>query len=268
MTTLPSSLTNFPNGVTARSMEIGPTSGYGILAAGSQLFVSGTAGLILNLPETAIPSDIALAAHRTSDDTDTLISTITGNGILTITNSADPLAAHSAQFAIIRNKCFPTYDIFAAGTATTVGGSTAEAITVTGAVASDIALVCYAATNDTDTIVKAVMTANTLTVTMSADPIAAHALHYCILRPNGSFVPTHYIFAAGSGAATTGSATQTIAVAGALVTDVAMVNYAATDDTDTILKSVVTANTLTVTLSADPLAAHSLSYMILRKYPS
>jgi hypothetical protein len=42
--------------------------------------------------------------------------------------------------------------------------------------------------------------------------------------------------------------------------------YNTTDDTDTIVKAVVAANTLTVTMSADPGATHKLAYMILRAY--
>jgi hypothetical protein len=240
--------------------------GFGFSAAGSQLFASGAAGLILNLPETTTAMDIALATHKTSDDNDQLISVVSGPGIVTITNSVDPLAAHSAFFGLLRPGCTPSHDIFAAGTFALLGGAAAEAITIAGALPSDIALVQYAATDDTDTISKAVMTANTLTVTMSADPLAAHALHYVILRARGSFKPSHYVFAAASVVTVGGAAAEPITVAGALATDVAIVNYAVTDDTDAIRKAVVTANTLTITCSADPGATHTLSYALIRAY--
>lgn len=245
---------------------VGPVIGYGVKLGNTTAFASGTAGLVVSLPALVRSTDIALAAHATSDDDDQLISVITGSNSVTITNSADPLSAHSTQYALLRSGCIPEFDIFAAGTHTTVGGAAAEAITISGALATDIALVQYGATNDTDTISKAVMTANTLTVTMSADPLTAHSLHYCILRPRGSFKPSHYIFAAGTHTTVGGAAAEAITVTGALATDVAIVNYAVTDDSDAIRKAVVTAGTLTVTCSADPSTTHALSYMLLRAY--
>jgi len=244
----------------------GPVIGYGFNLASTKAFANGTAGLIETLFAKIVSTDIALAAHATSDDNDQLISVVTATNTVTITNSADPLSAHSAQYAILRSGCIPEYDIFAAGTHTTVGGAAAEAITITGALATDIALVQYSATDDTDTISKAVMTADTLTVTMSANPLTAHGLHYCILRPRGSFKPSHYVFAAGTHTTVGGAAAEAITVTGALATDVAIVNYAVTDDTDAIRKAVVTANTLTVTCSADPSTTHALSYALLRAY--
>ena len=245
---------------------VGPVMGYGFNKASSKAFASGTAGLIATLESSIIASDIALASHSASDDTDQLISVITAANIVTITNSADPLAAHATHFGIMRSGCIPEYDIFAAGTVTTVGGNAAEAFTITGALATDLCLVQYAATDDTDTISKVVLTANTMTVTFSADPLTAHAVHYCILRPRGSFKPSHYVFAAGKQTTVGGAVAEAITVTGALATDVAIVNYAVTDDTDAIRKAVVTANTLTVTMSADPIVGHALSYAILRAY--
>lgn len=244
----------------------GPIKGYGFHLANTTSFANGTAGLAVSLPAQVIATDIALASHSASDDNDQLISVKATLNTITITNSADPLVAHAAQYALLRQVGFPGYDIFAAGTHTTVGGAAAEAITITGALATDIALVQYSATDDTDTISKAVMTANTLTVTMSANPGTTHGLHYCILRPRGSFKPSHYVFAAGEHTTVGGAAAEAITVTGALATDVAIVNYSVTDDTDAIRKVVVTANTLTVTCSADPADAHAFNYAILRAY--
>jgi len=244
----------------------GNVNGYGFATAGYKVFVSGTAGLIVPEPSRFIATDIAFATHGATDDSDQIISVKATAGAVTITNSADPLSAHGAFFATLRNRCSPEYDIFAAGTHTTVGGNAAEAITITGALASDIPLVQYSATNDTDTINMAVMTANTLTVTMSADPGTAHGLHYAILRPRGTFKPSHFVAFAGSPTTAGGSVAEAITVTGALATDVAIVNYAVTNDTDAIRKAVVTANTLTVTASADPSTAHAYSYALLRAY--
>jgi len=70
-----------------------------------------------------------------------------------------------------------------AGQPTTVGGGAAEAITVTGAAATDLAFVqlVNAGTNVVS-VVKAVVTLNTLTVTFSADPGADAVVNYQLLR--------------------------------------------------------------------------------------
>jgi hypothetical protein len=243
-----------------------PVIGYGFAYAGTQPFVSGTAGLVVGGTSRVNAADIAFAAHSATDDSDQLISVKASSAGITVTNAADPLSAHAAHYAALRSGCLPEYDIFAAGTVTTVGGNAAEAITIAGALAADIPLVQYSATDDTDTINMAVMTANTLTVTMSADPGVAHGLHYCILRPRGSFKPSHYVFAAGTHTTLGGAVAEAITVTGALTTDVAIVNYAVTNDTDAIRKAVLTADTLTVTASADPSTAHAFSYAILRAY--
>ena len=245
---------------------VGPVIGYGFnLAGGSVTSAGGDATEVITVPSIR-STDISFVNHAVSDDTDNILSQITANTTITIVGSADPSTAHGYYYGTLRSGCVPEWDIFAAGTHTTVGGSTAEAITVTGALATDIAFVCYSATNDTDTIAKAVLTANTLTVTCSADPLTAHGIHYLVLRQRGSFRPSHYVFAAGVHTTVGGAAAEAITVAGALATDVAIVFYNTTDDTDTILKSVVTAGVLTVTMSADPSTTHKLAYMLLRAY--
>ncbi len=245
---------------------LGPVIGYGFAYAGTQSFVSGTAGLVVGGPQTVNAADIGFAAHYASDDTDQIISVKASAAGLTVTNGADPLAAHSTHFAALRSGCVPQYDIFAAGTHVTAGGAVAEDITIAGVLATDIPLVCYGATNDTDVIVKTVAAAGKITVTMSADPSTAHSLHYMILRPRGSFKPSHYVVAAGDYTTVGGAAAEAITIAGVLATDIPIVNYSVTNDTDSILKSVLTANTLTVTMSADPSTAHGLAYAILRAY--
>lgn len=66
---------------------------------------------------------------------------------------------------------------------TTVGGAAAEAITVTGALATDIAFVQLktpgAAPRTVDSVA---VTADTLTVTFSGDPSNDHVIYYEILR--------------------------------------------------------------------------------------
>lgn len=245
----------------------GQVVAYGFsVGGGPQTSAGGDTTEVITLSGQIISTDISFVEHYASDDTDNIVAQIAANDKITITGSADPLTAHSYQYAALRADCVSQWDIVAAGTHTTAGGAVAEAITVTGALVGDIAFVTYSATNDTDTIVKSVVTANTLTVTMSADPSTVHGLHYIILRPRGSFKPSHYVAYAGVHTTAGGAAAEAITVTGALATDVAIVKYNTTNDTDTILKAVVTANTLTVTMSADPSTAHKLAYMLLRAY--
>lgn len=66
---------------------------------------------------------------------------------------------------------------------TTTGGAAAEAITVTGAAATDIPLVTMQDDGTSDvTIVSAVVTTNTLTVTFSGDPGNDTVISYVLLR--------------------------------------------------------------------------------------
>ena len=77
----------------------------------------------------------------------------------------------------------PSHVVKYAGQPTTSGGAAAEAITVTGAAATDLAFVQMVddGTNGT-TIIDAVVTTNTLTVTFSADPGADAVINYQLLR--------------------------------------------------------------------------------------
>ena len=246
----------------------GPVLGYGVKYVGGPLDCTNGSTTSTMFTDLVTVSDLLFAGYFESDDNDQVQANVpAGKNYALLTNSADPLVAHDFICAVLRNKCMPDWDIFAAGTHTTVGGAVAEAITVTGAAAGDIAYACYGATNDTDVIRKSVVTANTLTVTMSADPSTAHSIHYVIFRPRGTFKTSHYIAYAGTHTpADAETAAVAITVNGALATDIPIVAWHTSDDTDTILKAVATANTVTATLSADPAVAHALNYMVLRAY--
>ncbi len=245
----------------------GPVYGYGIRVAGGPVTsTTGSTAQSISLQGSIMDSDLAFVGHEVSDDNDQIAAAVSDEGAILITGSADPLTAHGYNYASLRNKCTPRWDIVAAGTHTSVGGAAAEAITIAGVLATDIAFVNYGATNDTDTISKAICTANTLTVTCSADPATAHSFHYVVIRPGGTFKPSHYIAYAGSHTTVGGAAAEAVTVTGALATDIPIVIYNTTNDTDSILKVVMTTNTMTVTCSADPLTAHAFTYMILRAY--
>lgn len=245
----------------------GTVYGYGIkLADGPITSAGGDTTEVISRPSLIVSTDIAFVNHEVTDDSDQIVAAMATDNTITITGSADPSTAHGYVFATLRNKCVPEWDIVAAGTHTTAGGAAAEAITIPGVLATDIAFVNYGATNDTDVITKAICTANTLTVTCSADPSTAHSIHYVVIRQRGTFKPSHYIAYAGKHTTVGGAAAEAVTISGALSTDIPIVIYNTTNDTDSILKVVMTTDTMTVTCSADPSTAHAFSYMLLRAY--
>ena len=247
----------------------GPVLGYGFKSAGGPIdCTNGSTTLVIGQDLIKGP-DIVFAGHAVSDDNDQIVSVraddAKNNAV--ITAAADPLVAHDYVWASLRNKCVPDWDVFAAGIHTTVGGAAAEAITVAGVLATDIAFAVIRTTDDTDVISDVACTANTVTVTFSADPLVAHVVDYVVLRPRGTFKPSHYVAYAGEYDAVAGDTTTVaITVTGALATDVLMLNYSQTNDTDTLVSAILSADTLTLTVSADPVTDHSWNYAVLRAY--
>jgi len=123
-----------------------------------------------------VATDVAMSGDATIANTGAL--TIAANAITTakILNANVTLAKLAAGIT-------PSHIIKFAGQPTTAGGAAAEAITVTGALATDLAFVQMVdnGTNNV-TIVSAVMTSNTLTVTFSGDPGADAVINYQIIR--------------------------------------------------------------------------------------
>lgn len=106
------------------------------------------------------------------------------SGDVTIDNTgATTIGAGAIDLAMLSSGITPSHVIKFAGQPTTVGGGAAEAITVTGALNTDLAFVQMVddGTNNV-TIVNAVVTANTLTVTFSADPGNDCVINYQIIR--------------------------------------------------------------------------------------
>jgi hypothetical protein len=248
-------------------VPVGPTYGYGIkLAEGPVASAGGDTTEVITRSGMILSTDLGIVNHEVSDDNDQIVAATVTDNTITITGGADPSTAHGYNYALLRNRCIPEWDIVAAGTHVIAGGAAAEAITVAGVLATDMAFVNYGSTNDTDVISDVVCTANTITVTCSADPSTAHSLHYVVIRPRGTFKPSHYIAYAGKHTTVGGAAAEAVTIAGALATDIPIVIYSTTNDTDSILKVVMTADTMTVTCSADPSTAHAFTYMILRAY--
>jgi hypothetical protein len=124
-------------------------------------------------------------------------ATMANTGALTIANlavSAAKLAANAVTTAKILDAnvtlaklaagITPSHVIKFANQVTTVGGAAAEAFTVTGAVAATDRAFVQVVDNGTAnvTVLQAVVTANTLTVTFSGNPGADTIINYQIIR--------------------------------------------------------------------------------------
>lgn len=255
-------------------VPIGPTYGYGIAHAGTSLdTTTASAATTISGPLFA-NTDVAFAGHIKSDDTDYIksIAIADDSNKLTITASAVAGAAsdHGYLYGVLRNKCTPGWDIFAAGTQACTAATT-TAITVAGVLATDVALACYQITDDTDSIVKVVCSANTVTVTHDTTSSTGHTVGYCVLRPRGTYKPSHYVYSCGGPVATTadatGVATNDVTVSGSLTTDIAFAWIETNGGTIEIARAqVATAGTLTVQFSANPSTTSKFNWMLLRAY--
>jgi hypothetical protein len=244
-----------------------PVNGYGVMTAGG--FITSAGGdttETLTIPNIMATKDISFVEHQTTNDTDQIVAQVVTANTITITGSADPSTAHAYAYAVIRQGAMPTWTVNAAGTQTSVGGDTAERVVVASNVATNIAFATQSATDDSDVIASVAAGVGDIDITVSADPSTTHGYHYASLSPVGTLQPSHYIAYAGLATTAGGAAAEAITVTGAAATDIPIVHWGGTDDTDTIKKAAVTANTLTVTLSADPSTAHKLAYMLLRAY--
>ena len=114
-------------------------------------------------------------------------ATISNTGVMTIANNAITTAkilAANVTLAKLAAGITPSHIIKFAGKPTTVGGAAAEAFTVTGAVGATDEAFVQMVDNGTNnvTVLQAVVTNNTLTVTFSGDPGADTVFNYQIIR--------------------------------------------------------------------------------------
>lgn len=250
----------------ANGKPVGVSGKYSFVAAGREATAGGatTEAIASTMPLQV--TDQVYAEYSTTNDTDVFNKVIVdGPFSLTSLLSADPSTAHAIEWVAVREGGTPAYGVFAAGTFTTAGGDAAESITVTGALASDIAMVQVKTRGASPvTLAAAVCAANAITVTLSADPSTDHVLSYAVLRPLGNFTPSHYIYAAGNHTTVGGSATESITVGGVVAGDIAFAALRVTNDTDSVLAVTTTSDAVSVLGSADPLTAHAYSYIVLR----
>lgn len=91
--------------------------------------------------------------------------------------------AQKAALGTLLQNLTPSHVIKFAGTFTTLGGDANEAITVTGAAATDIVFVGVKTAGGTPrSIVSAVGATNAVNVVLSGDPSTDHVLFYVVLR--------------------------------------------------------------------------------------
>jgi hypothetical protein len=248
----------------------GPVYGLGIVTGGhGPVSLGGDATEILYDKDVSI-DDIAFVEHGLCDDNDQICGAVPGDGIITLTLTADPVATNKQyNYAVLRSKVTPTWDIFAAGTrACVTADGAAVDVVIADVLAGDIGMATYIATDDNDLVSDVIMSAGHMIITCDNDPDTddTHAWNYVVLRKRGSFKPSHYVAYAGVHTTVGGDNTEVITITGALSTDIAICKWHTTDDTDAFEKAVLTADTLTVTLDADPSTTHKLAYMILRAY--
>lgn len=162
-----------------------------------QAGLSGTAGTLASFPATASKGSLILSAIDNTGDTDTTISnmamgqasvisipdpaTATANFLLTPAGLVDGniVKASGAQGLIVD----AGFALKANTTAAYAGGGTSNAFTATGIGATSIVTAVIVASTNAVSIVKAVPSANTLTVDFSADPGAATQVSWIAITP-------------------------------------------------------------------------------------
>jgi hypothetical protein len=259
----------------------GPQTGYGIAFAGGPVSLTDAADeTYVSLPGVIQSDDICFASHCITDaadqfktvgpvaGADSIITAGVGGLLIDMAMGGNPTDSIDAYYCGARNKCTPEYDIFNAGEYAAVGGdSDAIAITIAGLLATDMAFVTPLATDDADTIDLVVCTANTLTITVSADPITAHSYQWMILRKRGTFKPSHYIAYANQQVTVGTAAFETFTEAGVLATDIVIAQWNTSDDDDCFIEeAAAAANGIVIECTNDPSTAHNMSYLVLRAY--
>ena len=142
-----------------------------------QIFVGNSSGVATDV---AMSGDVAIS--NTGATTIQALAVETGMLAADAVTNAK-LGDDAVSLENLDSGITPSHIVVYAGQPTTAGGAAAEAITVTGAAATDLAFVQMVddGTNNV-TIVNAVVTLNTLTVTFSADPGNDAVINYQIIR--------------------------------------------------------------------------------------
>lgn len=156
---------------------------------------TATAGKFIEgcMISNAVDSNAYLNTGTTASPTWTLLDVAGAGGITQLTgdvtagpgngSQAATIGAGAVTKAKLATGVKASHMIVYAGQPTTVGGAAAEAFTVTGAAATDYAFV-QVVNNGTNnvTVLQAVVTLNTLTITFSGDPSNDTVINYQIVR--------------------------------------------------------------------------------------
>lgn len=154
-------------------------------STGGFVALTGNAGLSTTLSSGNVfvgnASNIATGVAMSGD------ATMANTGALTIANNAITTAKilnANVTLAKLAAGITPSHVIKFANQVTTVGGAAAEAFTVTGAVAATDRAFVQVVDNGTSnvTVLQAVVTTNTLTVTFSGNPGADTIINYQLIR--------------------------------------------------------------------------------------
>lgn len=243
---------------------------YGIAWAFARPDITGNALTTHTFIDEAREGDFNFAGMGLAGDTDYITEFLSATkGSATITGSADGAAAHVHNLMGVRENCRPTWEIFAAGSVSCLAADTTTLTrTIAGALISDMVFLTQTKSDDTDQICSAAITAaNTLTITVAADPGAVdgeHEYDYVIIRRCGNFTPSHRIVAAGLHTSVGGAAAEAVAISNVLATDKVICMMEVSDDTDVIVSVKLSAGVMTVTSDADPLVGHKWAYAIVR----
>lgn len=163
-------------------------SGNVLLATGTTVPTDATAGyakgaLFIKTDVVTGTSGLYENVGTTSSCAFTGLSSITSAEIASGAVTTAKIADANVTLAKLAAGIAPSHITKFAAQYTTTGGAAAEAITVSGVAATDIVLVTLmnGGTN-TVSVVKAVPTTNTITVTFSGDPSNDAVIHYAVLR--------------------------------------------------------------------------------------
>lgn len=169
------------------ALRAGGPANFEVFAAGLFTTAGGDAAESITVAG-ALASDVCLVqVHTKGAVARTIDEAIVVAGAITIEMSGDPSTDHVLSYVVLRaaGSFTPSHYVYAAGTYVCLTADTAAmAVTVAGALATDVPFACISKTNDTDVLVSRACTAGVLTITSSADPDVAgtHEFDYFVLR--------------------------------------------------------------------------------------
>lgn len=160
------------------------------------------------------------------------------------------------------------WSIMVAGSATSLGGSLTNTVTNHNINNGNLLFASLASTDDTD-FVNTVTNSDhsVLTIVSSADPSTAHSYDYAGISNNPSIGDAPWqIIGAFNSTSAGGDATETVAVAGSLTTDLVIISLEDDGANDVTLAAAAVSSdgTVTITLSADPATSARMSGMVIR----